>query len=550
LDRLREYEFLNDNLIEFYIRYLEYSLEQNQPDISAKIYMFNTFFFERLTKGKRPGQINYEAVSKWTNKVNLFQYDFVVVPINESAHWFLAIICNLNCIRRRFAKLEDGVADIESEEDKPRKYDAIKDTEPTRTDSLGADEKPPVSLQMDSNESNDDTRESFRNMTLGETDGGPRRSIPDLDAEKTEADVGENGRKHPTSNSAMKETPADTAVAKASLVENKSSKQPSSGKRGRKAKRKSTGPKYDPETPAIITLDSLISTRSNTIRALKEYLREEAFKKRAMTVNEADLQGINAKGIPSQENLSDCGLYLLAYLEMFLKDPKAFVSKIMQREMNEDEWPKMSGYDFRTRLLKVIQRLHEEQREKKTPSAEEDKTKRDNCEEGFTLLGPMPEPPPILPDVEISSEDEKSRHKRRRSLFDRKIIDRFHGKPKISHVEVSESDPEVEITNHKLANSSNGHQGESDEAGSPDWIRNPLSAQLRAAAKDVGADADDLDALQATAATPPSGLPRMRDFSVDTDYVHDANSSYRNALLPEEDGNGVSIVANPLSKKG
>ena len=33
---------------------------------------------------------------KWTikKKINLFEKDFVFIPINENSHWFLAIICN------------------------------------------------------------------------------------------------------------------------------------------------------------------------------------------------------------------------------------------------------------------------------------------------------------------------------------------------------------------------------------------------------------------------------------------------------------------------
>ena len=29
----------------------------------------------------------YERVERWTKKVNLFDKDFIVVPINEHAHW-------------------------------------------------------------------------------------------------------------------------------------------------------------------------------------------------------------------------------------------------------------------------------------------------------------------------------------------------------------------------------------------------------------------------------------------------------------------------------
>lgn len=40
-----------------------------------------------------PAQKRHARVKKWTKNVNLFEKDFVVVPINENAHWFLAIIC-------------------------------------------------------------------------------------------------------------------------------------------------------------------------------------------------------------------------------------------------------------------------------------------------------------------------------------------------------------------------------------------------------------------------------------------------------------------------
>ena len=97
------------------LRYLEHKLELSNPEASKRIYMFNTFFYENLTNrgGGRRG-VNYEAVAKWTSKIDLFGYDYVVVPINEksvipgpwsdreadtiSAHWYLAIICNLGAL--------------------------------------------------------------------------------------------------------------------------------------------------------------------------------------------------------------------------------------------------------------------------------------------------------------------------------------------------------------------------------------------------------------------------------------------------------------------
>ena len=87
--RLNDGEFLNDNIISFYLRYLsEYSGQYKD-----KVYFFNTYFYTRLTSGaKKP--IDYEAVQKWTSKVNIFDYEYLVFPVNHSLHWYLVIIGN------------------------------------------------------------------------------------------------------------------------------------------------------------------------------------------------------------------------------------------------------------------------------------------------------------------------------------------------------------------------------------------------------------------------------------------------------------------------
>ena len=96
LARLDDDEFLNDNLILFFMRYLETHMEKNNPEVYKRMHFFNTYFYEALTKtssGKKT--FNYDAVSKWTKNINLFNRDFVVVPVNENLHWYVAIICNL-----------------------------------------------------------------------------------------------------------------------------------------------------------------------------------------------------------------------------------------------------------------------------------------------------------------------------------------------------------------------------------------------------------------------------------------------------------------------
>jgi len=94
--RLDEGQFLNDNLVMFYLYHLQYKLQNEFPDIFKRVYFHNSFFYERLTSNSKRNKrgINYEAVERWTAKVDLLSYDYIIVPVNEHTHWYLAIICN------------------------------------------------------------------------------------------------------------------------------------------------------------------------------------------------------------------------------------------------------------------------------------------------------------------------------------------------------------------------------------------------------------------------------------------------------------------------
>ena len=43
----------------------------------------------------------YDRVRRWTKKVNIFEKDFVIVPINEHSHWFVAVICYPGLVGKR-----------------------------------------------------------------------------------------------------------------------------------------------------------------------------------------------------------------------------------------------------------------------------------------------------------------------------------------------------------------------------------------------------------------------------------------------------------------
>jgi hypothetical protein len=121
-------------------------------------------------------------------------------------------------------------------------------------------------------------------------------------------------------------------------------------------------PKYDAKQPVIITFDSLGCSRSPTIRILREYLEEEGKSKDTFKLDGKDIKGMTAQQIPLQLNYSDCGLYLLAYLEKFVQDPDQFITKLLRREMDEKaDWPEMESHVLRRRLRQFLLNLHNEQ---------------------------------------------------------------------------------------------------------------------------------------------------------------------------------------------
>ncbi|XP_032582994.1 uncharacterized protein LOC6620879 [Drosophila sechellia] len=96
--RLKEGSFLNDIIIDFYLRWLKNNIiPEGQRD---RTHIFSTFFHMRLTTETSPNNTKepvakrrHERVKKWTRTVNIFEKDFIIIPFNENSHWILAIIC-------------------------------------------------------------------------------------------------------------------------------------------------------------------------------------------------------------------------------------------------------------------------------------------------------------------------------------------------------------------------------------------------------------------------------------------------------------------------
>nr|XP_025138826.1 sentrin-specific protease 7 isoform X4 [Bubalus bubalis] len=200
LECLEEGEFLNDVIIDFYLKM---------------------------------AQRRHKRVRTWTRHINIFNKDYIFVPVNESSHWYLAVIC--------FPWLEEVVY-----EDFPQTIPQHSQAEESHHDSRTIDNDLHTSSALSSG--TEDSQSPEMNVTV---------------------------------------------------------------------------PKKMCKRPCILILDSLkAASIQNTVQNLREYLEVEWEVKRKThrefsKTNMVDL----CPKVPKQDNSSDCGVYLLQYVESFFKDP-------------------------------------------------------------------------------------------------------------------------------------------------------------------------------------------------------------------------------------
>lgn len=379
LERLDEGEFLNDNLIEFYLKYLKNQIEQTSPEMAKKVYFFNTFFFASLTrKGKRG--INYDAVQKWTRSIDIFSYDYVVVPICESQHWYVAIICNLPTLFKG-----QGIAETLSEDEplQAPQDDNFRDQcveLPAGSPDRGFDQTMAlsvgelVSLVKETETPIEQYPSKFEDLSLESCHG----KSPEIDTEHCVAQITNGNSDFGTSDQSLPNAQTAKQVVQNSVRNETDSRPADLGekfvRRGcnlkahkdKKKKGRPTppGPRIDPNIPLIITFDSLDQSHPQTNKALKDYLAAEGKAKRAIDLNTSQLKGITAKQIPHQENFSDCGLFLLGYIAKFLEGPKTFISRVIGQNYADEDWATLIPRNLRSKIRAQIRTLLSDQERK------------------------------------------------------------------------------------------------------------------------------------------------------------------------------------------
>ncbi len=88
-ETLGEGKFLNDVIIDFYLTYL--TREKLSSENKRRTHVYSCYFFSRLAAASVSAKNDifsqrrkmHEQVSWWTKNTNIFEKEFIIVPINQ-----------------------------------------------------------------------------------------------------------------------------------------------------------------------------------------------------------------------------------------------------------------------------------------------------------------------------------------------------------------------------------------------------------------------------------------------------------------------------------
>ncbi|XP_062293548.1 sentrin-specific protease 6 isoform X1 [Scomber scombrus] len=337
---LNDGEFLNDVIIDFYLKYLV--LEKLKKEDAQRIHVFSSFFYKRLNQRERrnvPDTTNlpiqkrkHNRVKTWTRHVDLFQKDFIFVPINESAHWYLAVICfpGLESALYEQNPLYHGpfpaptpAADPPSEEEIP---DHCRPLSPERDglENSSAHSSPSVPEASAEGQTEGEHKENS-----AVADRRPEASSTPVASGNGQADPEQQYTSglHRISVCYSSRNGEDDAYT---FSDDQSSCQDECSEDGTLADDTLTSDASGSvsksnlcKQPCILIMDSLRGPgRSTVVKTLREYLEVEwEVRKGTQRSFGKDVMKGSSPRVPQQDNFSDCGVYILQYVESFFENP-------------------------------------------------------------------------------------------------------------------------------------------------------------------------------------------------------------------------------------
>ncbi|XP_067339194.1 sentrin-specific protease 6 isoform X2 [Channa argus] len=402
---LNDGEFLNDVIIDFYLKYLV--LEKLKKEDAQRIHVFSSFFYKRLNQRERRNASDtanlpiqkrkHNRVKTWTRHVDLFQKDFIFVPINESAHWYLAVIC--------FPGLE-----FPAFEHNPLYHEsfAASGSEPPSEETI-PDHCRPLSPDGDGLDSSSDQL----------SPGVPEASAePDSDLAKDNFAFPEGGQEPSSTPAVSGNDQTDTELQYSSELhrisvcyssgkgdddtytfsDDQSSCQDECSEDGTEDALSSdasclASKRSLCKQPCILIMDSLRGpARSTVVKTLREYLEVEwEVRKGTQRSFGKELMRGSSPRVPQQDNFSDCGVYILQYVESFFENPiQSFHLPVNLSEWFPQQRMKTKREEIKDLILKIQAQQELDKKELEQVKASPSSPVEPDIEETSGLVGLSP----------------------------------------------------------------------------------------------------------------------------------------------------------------
>ncbi|XP_067845298.1 sentrin-specific protease 6 isoform X3 [Heptranchias perlo] len=386
---LKEGEFLNDVIIDFYLKYLV--LEKINQQDADRVHVFSSFFYKRLNQRERRNvpesanlslpQRRHARVKTWTRHVDLFQKDFVFVPINETAHWFLAVICFPGLCTEPNLKLQENEGmqcDSSVLEESNSNWPSLQEETDGLADNSAAanvlrkapdtiDKMPELSVGSNCETVESDKLHTRRCLFVA------NKIISSVNQLDTESEDDQNSSQKTENGAEGKQLDALRQIQVSYADDNDDSfdflpdqeySQEDSNEAGSMAEENSSESvpwgQQPSKQPCILIMDSLRGpSRTNVVKILREYLEVEWEMRKASkrSFTKDVMKGSNPR-VPQQDNFSDCGVYVLQYVESFFENP----IPNFELPMNLMDWfPQQQVKKKREEIRNVILKLCETQ---------------------------------------------------------------------------------------------------------------------------------------------------------------------------------------------
>ncbi|CCO27756.1 Ubiquitin-like-specific protease 2 [Rhizoctonia solani AG-1 IB] len=348
LARLEPGEFLNDTLIELGLKMWLNDLRQKDPTLVDQIHVFSSFFFKKLDAGRGRG-CDYNSVKKWTSKFDLFSKKFIIIPINEHLHWYLAVICFPEHVLK---------APLPQPSAQPSRVTRSSDTatkaehEALGSGTLNVEDMSPIIIEA----------------------GSPA----ELGKMETDADLAGRSEKMAIDSSTPVESQQDVVD-----VDPKGNDSPEVDVMSVDNEGEDESKVDGSHKTWILILDSLGGKHPRTVRILRQYLQAEAQERHTKVIDIKDARSSGGfvedkhLSVPVQPNWCDCGIYLLHYVEVFYANPLEIIAlqpgkKRKPKEVGDrykELWKTDQVKEKRTAFRQILHKLSAEWLESKASSS-------------------------------------------------------------------------------------------------------------------------------------------------------------------------------------